>query len=168
MIRAHSRCRIPRLRESGDSHYSLVILRGSHTTRIQNDQCPECRKNRKGVPWPSSDFSAFLHSWPTIGMDKQVISDQSRDSSTNLVINRQSSDSFLNHLETPFTLHAASEWCIQPLEHPCASVSLQAVGASEYVQKRAPHELLSHLRTPQRGQVAATAKPTCVPPGEGK
>ena len=92
VIRVHSRCRISRLQESGDSHYSLVILRGGHTTRIQNDQCPECRKNRKGVPWPSSDFSAFLHSWPTIGMDKQVISDQSRDSSINLVIRRQSPD----------------------------------------------------------------------------
>ena len=84
VIRAHSRCRIPRLSESGDSRYNLVILGGSHTTRIQNDQCPECRKNRKGVPWPSSDFSAFLHLWPTTGKDKQVIGDESRDRSTNL------------------------------------------------------------------------------------
>ena len=82
-----------------------------------------------------------------------MIGDQSRDWSTNHEIGRQSSDSFINHLETPFTLHAASEWCMQPLEHPCASVSLQAVGASEYVQKRAPH----HNKT--GSHVCSNAKP---------
>ena len=88
VIRAHMFFQIPRLQESGDSHYSLVNENGFHKTRIQNDQCPEYRKNRKGVPWPSSDFSAFLHLWPTTGKDKQVIGDQSRDWSTNLVIRR--------------------------------------------------------------------------------